>query len=97
MTIKMLHGSPHTTLICHVIDRHFRHNIIDDLNLLFSLGADPNVQDIKTHITPLIQWSMTFYSNWIKYGELLSLDILSLLLDKGANPLIKNKNGKRRN
>lgn len=91
VTMELYYGPVHTSLISHVISQN--QNLIKDLEILFSLGADPNVKDVKTGNTPLMQWSITFYENW-KFGNLLSLDSLSLLLEKGANPLLKNNDGK---
>lgn len=92
-TIQMYYGPVHTSLVCQVIDQHQHKDLIKDLSILFSLGADPNVKDFKTGNTPLIQWAITFYKNW-RIRKLLPLNTLTFLLENGSNPLIKNNDGK---
>ena len=95
-TVQMYYGPVNASLLCHVIDRCERggcDELMKNLDLLLSLGADPNVLDIKTDKTPLMEWAMTFYFEWEKQ-RLLPLETLRLLLEKGANPFVKNKEGK---
>ena len=96
MTIQMYYGPVHSSLLCHVIDddRRGGSDLVKKLEILLSLGADPNLQDNKTGRTPLMEWAKTFYFSWRKYENLLSVESLRVLLENGANPLIKDKEGK---
>jgi ankyrin repeat protein len=90
LTMQMYYGPVHASLLCHVIDRGGR-QLMDNLQLLLSLGADPNAEDMKTGRTPLMEWAKTFYWHWYKYKELLPLDTLLLLLEKVEQPSPKEK------